>query len=465
MTPGARVATCVELLARLETPPLPAADRLLDRWGRQNRYAGAGDRRDIAAMLYGVLRHRGQIDWWRAKAATETRGGEGENQAGTETVARARLLVWLMRGKGLDGPTLTAMLHNGGRYGAPPLTAAEEAWLPAVAGSGLDHPDQPAAVRGNLPPWLASAMADLYGDDAGRQLAAYDHAAAVDLRVNLLCADRERMLESLRGDGAGSDDAQPTPFSPMGIRLAGRRPLKGMEFFRNGQLELQDEGAQLAAILCDARPGMRVLDICAGGGGKTLALAACMANKGHISAWDIAPERLARAKPRLQRAGVVIAECQHLSDAESDSNSADAAATGMETETQTAPYDRVLADVPCSGSGVWRRNPERRWQIDADMLSRLQGEQAALLHRAGHHVAPGGRLIYAACSWLREEGEVPIAHFLANHPDFTVLPVATVWEQVLKTPCPVAQGDGFLRLTPADHGTDGFFIAILSRRN
>jgi 16S rRNA (cytosine967-C5)-methyltransferase len=253
---------------------------------------------------------------------------------------------------------------------------------------------------------------------------------------------------ALAGEGIA---AEPTPFSPWGLRVADRRPVSATAAFKEGLVEVQDEGSQLIALLTDAQPGMRVADYCAGAAGKTLALAATMGNRGHIVACDVSAARLEGAARRLRRAGVDNAE-RHL-----------LTAGDKWRKRRGRSFDRVLVDAPCTGTGTWRRNPDARLRTNARDLAELTAKQTNILDDASDLVRPGGRLVYATCSLLPEEDEMQIERFLGRHPDFVMRPVPALWAEL----CPgvAAPGEGpHLALSPAANGTDGFFAAVLERR-
>jgi len=236
------------------------------------------------------------------------------------------------------------------------------------------------------------------------------------------------------------------------LRLAGRVPLSGLAAFKEGLVEVQDEGSQIAALLADARPGMRVVDFCAGAGGKTLALAASMANRGKLVACDVSVRRLERAARRLRRAGVSNAERRAL--------------TGERdkwVKHHAGGFDRVFVDVPCLGTGTWRRNPDAKWRTTPQDLAELVLRQQQILASAARLVRPSGRLVYATCSLLREEDEAQAEAFLATTPEFSVVPVARVWQETIGGTSP--GGERYLRLTPTQHVTDGFFVAIFERQS
>jgi 16S rRNA (cytosine967-C5)-methyltransferase len=407
-----------------------AADAATSAYFRSRRYIGSKDRAAIAERLYALLRARARLGWWLARAGLETAGAR-------ERVIASLALVEGWRIKDF-GPCFDA-----GPYRPAALSAGERRLVEALAGQTLDHDDQPGWVRGEYPEWLTGALDGL----SEPELRALNAPAPLDLRVNPLAASREQALAELTAAGVR---AAPTKLSPHGLRVVGRPPLGQLPVFRDGWVEVQDEGSQLVALLADARPGQAVMDLCAGAGGKTLALAAAMANKGRLIACDVSAPRLERAVKRLRRAGVHNVERRALG--------ADANAW---LKRQAGRFDRVLVDAPCSGTGTWRRNPDMKWRIGPDDVAALRGVQDEVLERAARLVKPGGRLIYATCSLLPAENEQAIESFLERHAEFRVLPVPDVWAGVLSGDCPV---DGpYLRLTPARHGTDGFFAAILER--
>jgi 16S rRNA (cytosine967-C5)-methyltransferase len=433
MTPGARAAAAIELLDAIETDWTRPADAQVAGWFRKRRYAGGGDRRAIQAILYKILRHRAQIDWWL-------------EAAGGATNSRNRVIGALMLGQGWGVADLDAAC-DGGQYRPAPLDEEERALAEKMAGKQLDDPAQPGHVRGNIPAWTEGMFAAALSDAMESELAAMTYDAPVDLRVNSLKATRQTVADLLAADGI---ESVPTAFSPLGLRLAKRVNLGASGVIRDGLAEPQDESSQLAALLAGAQPGESIVDFCAGAGGKTLALAAAMENRGHIVACDTLPGRLERARPRLARAGVEIAELQSLEGAD-----------GLWPGAKEGGYDCVLVDAPCSGTGTWRRAPEQRWWFTREKLIEFEALQAQILDTASRLVAPGGRLVYAVCSLLTGEGEGQVDKFLRKWPAYNVYQVRKAWQERLDSDCP--SGDNYLQLRPGRDGTDGFFAAILKR--
>jgi 16S rRNA (cytosine967-C5)-methyltransferase len=436
VTPGARIAAAIDILGAIDSAASPADDTAADYF-RRRRFIGAKDRVQISTHLYTVLRHRAALDWWIARA--------GNGEAAPD--ARGRVVAALALVDGWPAEEV-AKSFDGGQFRPPPLSAAEQRLARGLCGRTLTHPEMPRAVANDLPQWLEPYLARVYGKGLEAEMAALNLPAPLDLRVNLLKADRETARRALAEEGI---IAEPTPWSPLGLRLRQRAPLAATAAFKAGLVEVQDEASQLAALLADARPGMRVVDFCAGAGGKTLALAAAMQNRGKLVACDVSAWRLERAGKRLRRAGVSNVERRALST-ERD----------QWVKRHAASFDRVFVDAPCLGIGSWRRNPDGKWRSTPNDLAELVERQRDILASAARLVKPGGRLIYATCSLLREENEDQAEAFLAAAPDFTVYPAARAWEEAIGGASPA--GERYLRLTPARHGTDGFFVAQFERR-
>jgi len=433
MTPAARLQAAIELLEDIEATARPA-DAVASAWFRARRFIGSHDRPAIAESVYAVLRRRARLRWWLERAGVEPR-------------PRLLVLASLMLGGGKRYDTV-AELCSGGRFGPLPLSPEESRLLQALDSHTLDHPEMPEVVALECPPWAEESLRRSLGARFGAELKALLAPAPLDVRVNPIRAERPAVLARLSEAGL---QAAPSPWSPYGIRLQGRPPLAGTELFKGGAIEIQDEGSQLVALLADARPGQQVVDFCAGAGGKALALAAAMANKGRVVACDVLGRRLERAAERLRRAGVHNVETRALSS-ERD----------PWVKRHKGLFDRVVVDAPCSGTGTWRRNPDSRWRLLGPGLPELVKLQCSILDSAARLVKPGGRLVYATCSLLDDENRDQVDAFLASHPEFRAIPAADVWRQVIPdTPVPF---DGpYLQLTPARHHTDAFFTAVLER--
>jgi len=393
MTPGARVQAAIELLDAIVAAARdqgPAADTLIARYFAARRYAGSKDRRAVRELVYAAIRRAGE------------RPASG----------RAALV-----GLADDDPALAACFTGEGHAPAP-IDAGE-----------------PRAAAGVAPAWLVEGLRGSQLDDS--ELAALSGRAPLDVRVNRLKAGRGEVLATIPG-------AEPLPHAPDGLRLPAGTAVEQLDAFRSGLLEVQDEGSQIVTLAAEARPGMAVVDLCAGAGGKSLALAAAMGNRGELLACDIDRGRLSRLPARAERAGASIVVTRLMNPG----REAEALADWRERA------DVVLVDAPCSGTGTWRRNPEARWRLTPERIERVAETQRRLLAIAAELVRPGGALVHIVCSLLDEEGAGQIETFLAAHPGWTAAP--------LRLPAGQARGQG-VRLTPAHDGTDGFFVARLLR--
>ena len=429
MTPAARIAAALEVLADTEQRRRPAADALKD-WGLAHRFAGSGDRAGIASFVYDALRR---------KASSAYLLGE--------TTPRAEMLGALKQTRGLGVAEIEA-LFTGERHAPEPLTEAERERLTNATLEGA-----PLPVQADIPDWLAPAFEASFGAEAAAAGRALAERAPVDLRVNTLKVTREKAMAAL-----SHLDAGPTPLSPVGLRIPvrpdGRGPaLTAEPAYVKGQVEVQDEGSQLAALLSGAQPGWQALDLCAGAGGKTLALAAMLENQGQVYATDTDGRRLAPLFARLERSGahnVQVRAPKGQRDILSD---------------LAGRCDLVFVDAPCTGSGAWRRNPDAKWRIRPGALEQRIKDQDEALTSAAMHVKPGGRLVYVTCSVLKAENEDRIAAFLETHAGFLPLDAAHM-----------ARGAGLpdlarfastlgpgLRLGPHTAHTDGFYVAALTR--
>jgi 16S rRNA (cytosine967-C5)-methyltransferase len=429
MTPSARIASAIELLSMVEAASRKPADAVANAFFRDRRFIGSGDRRAVSERVWSVMRARRRLGWWLERA-------------GVEVTPRLLVAASLF----LEGWTLEGVKQSfsGGQFGPTHLSTPEAAALKALEGHTLSHPDMPEAVRLEVPDWLVPHLRARFGDAVGAEMDAMGQPASLDLRVNLLKGTREQAVAALAGEGIV---AVPTELSPWGLRVEGRRPVTTGPTFQSGLVEIQDEGSQLVALMVGAAPGMRVADWCAGAGGKTLALAMTMANKGSIVACDVSEPRLEGAVRRLRRAGVHNVE-RHL-----------IAPGDKWAKRRAESFDRVLVDAPCTGTGTWRRNPDARLRLVERDLAELVPKQAQILSAAARLVRKGGRLVYATCSVLVEENEAQVQAFMAARPEFSVVPLARAWGGAGAPP----GGGDFLSLTPRRHGTDGFFTAVLER--
>ena len=431
MTPAARLSAAIEVLADVDARRRPAADALKD-WGLNHRFAGSGDRAAVAGLVYDTLRRRASAGWVM---------GEG--------TPRATLLGMLRLERGFDVDAIAA-LADGARFAPAPLSADERTRL-----AQADLASAPPPIAGDYPEWLDAQFARVFGDARAQELAALAARAPLDLRVNTHKADRDKAMAALPGV-----HCEPTRWSPVGLRIrlaaAAKSPAIHAEpAFLKGMVEVQDEGSQLAALLAGAACGEQVVDLCAGAGGKTLALAAAMENHGQVYATDSDKRRLAPIHARLERAGLRNVQVRTpRGDADVLSNLAGRA-------------DLVLIDAPCTGIGVWRRNPDAKWRMRPGALAVRQKEQEAALDRAVPLVKPGGRIAYVTCSVLAEENDDQVRQFLARHPGFAVLPPAQVCdalgERAYLFRRAVLMSEAGLLMTPLRTDTDGFFVSVLRK--
>jgi len=424
MTPGARVAAAIEILEKVERSNSPADD-VVSSYIRGRRYIGSKDRRAITGRVYDVLRKQARLDWHS-----------------NSPVPRSRVIADLA----FAGEDIGKMFTGDG-YSPAVLNDEETALLDTLTDKSFADADYPNAIKAELPEWIADILSVQWGARFLEEADAFNQPASLDLRVNTLKGDCARALQVLQKDKI---EAEPTALSPIGLRLKGRVNLQASTAFKGGFIEIQDEGSQLIALLVDTKADMKTIDFCAGGGGKTLALGAQMKDGGPLIACDLDEERLKRMKGRLRRGGVSNVTRHPITGADDP---------WFAENAQTA--ERVLADVPCSGSGAWRRAPAQKWRLTPERLEELVGAQRDIMNQAAELVIPGGRLIYATCSVFPSENEDQIAWFLENHPEFKVLPVPEVWQNAIGTDSPT--DTAFLSLTPARHGTDGFFAAVLEK--
>jgi 16S rRNA (cytosine967-C5)-methyltransferase len=431
MTPAARLSAAIEVIADIEARRRPASDALKD-WGLARRFAGSGDRAAIAGLVFDALRRRA--------SSAHIMG---------EQSPRALVLGMLRLERGLGCEAIGA-LANGARFAPAPLSGEEQSRLVAA-----DLQDAPAWVTGDYPQWLDAHLARTFGEDRAAEAAALSARAPLDLRVNTLKDNREAVIIAL-----SHLNPVPTRWSPFGLRIAlgaeaKSPPIHAEPTFIKGRVEVQDEGSQLAAVLVAAKPGEQVIDLCAGAGGKTLALAAMMNNRGQIYATDLDKRRLAPIHSRLERAGVHNVQVRTPKGGESLLADLDNRA------------DLVLIDAPCTGIGAWRRNPDAKWRMRPGALELRMREQADLLDRAATLVKPGGRIAYVTCSLLTEENDDQVRAFVARQPQFSPIPpsqvVSALGERAFVFQRAVRLSPEGLLMTPRQTDTDGFYVSLLGK--
>lgn len=423
MTPAARLSAAAEVLDRIAASRAPA-EGVLQAWGRANRYAGSGDRRAIADRVFRVLRARGRLA-----------------EAGGAEDGRTLVLFSLALLDRLGSAEIETLFSRAG-YGPAALSDAERVRLAATVTADLGVT--------SLPGFVEADFRQRFGADWEREVKALLGARApVDLRVN--GGTQDAVADELRAAGLA---AETTPWSAWGLRLSAGSDVQATAAWREGRVEVQDEGSQIAAWLAGARPGELVVDYCAGGGGKTLALVQA---RGRVIACDVEARRLEAVRPRLERAGAE-AELRLLGP------------EGEGVDDLQGRADMVFVDAPCSGSGTWRRRPEAAWRLTEAEVERFHALQVAVLGRAARLVRPGGRLVYVTCSVLGHENEDSAAAFAGTHGEFRPVPVVEaaarasgLTEAGRARLAELADGAHQVQLTPARTGTDGFFVALWGR--
>lgn len=424
---GGRLAAAIEVLEDIDRRHRPAADALKD-WGVSHRFAGAGDRAAIGNIVYDGLRRRRSAGWLVGDDTPRAIG------------FGALLLEWQETAQSLNDAL------EGDKFAPPPLSAIELQTIDARK-SG----DAPDAVRADCADWCAPLLQRVFGEEWVDEAAGLAKRPPLDLRVNPLKASPAKVLDELGGTGAVS-----TRLAAHGIRIApidggGRHPnVQAEPAFHKGWFEVQDEGSQIAAELVRAKPGMQVLDYCAGAGGKTLALSVAMENHGQIFAHDSEKARLAPIFERINRSG---------------SRNVQVATKPAELVDLQGRMDCVLVDAPCTGSGTWRRRPDAKWRLTRRQLDVRKTEQAEILRAASAYVKPGGHLIYVTCSVFDEENRDQIDAFLAREAAFVPVDHCALWEADFPAQTARIDRERGISLSPARSGTDGFFIARLRRNS
>jgi 16S rRNA (cytosine967-C5)-methyltransferase len=423
MRPSSLAGHALELIEILQRDQRPA-DHIIDAFFRQRRYLGSHDRRELAESVYGILRHLRLLQAFVAKVKPDA-------------VSHP---AWLFAAYKLH--IEKASPETVQTYSLP-LLPTEISGL-----TTLDFTDfgfQNLGLRFSFPDWLVAALQRQMGENKTiKLLEALNQPPPLTIRVNTLKATREACLVELRQRGY---ECTPTKLSSDGIHLAKRTNLFALDLFREGWLELQDEGSQIISLLLDPKPSWRVTDACAGGGGKTLHLAALMKNRGEIFAFDVVPQRLENLRQRARRCGIHNIRVQLLQPGEVPAN-------------LLGQMDAILIDAPCTGTGVFRRNPDAKWKISPEMVREMAAKQKQIINQYAQLLKPGGRLVYATCSLLAEENEEVVQSFLAQHAEFRPAVAAAILQR--HQLAHLAEGSA-IHLLPHRHGTDGFFAAILEK--
>lgn len=428
MKPASRIKATLEILENAQNARVPL-DKCVGDYMRTRRYIGSKDRSEVAERIYAMARTSARLSWW----VTHTK---------TENTPRNRIIIWLALGENFDEARFKD-LFDGSKYAPETLTDSEISLIKKVVKQPLEHKDMPESVMVECPQEHEETLREVFGEDFGHEMRAMLKPATLDLRVNTFTADKEKVIGSLAKDGVKVEE---TAFCPWALRCIDKAYLSRTKAFSKGWVEIQDEGSQLIAWLCSAREGMQILDYCAGGGGKTLALAAAMQKKGRIVAADMDGRRLEKGRRRYKKAGIAdIVEIRPLSE---DRHR-------KWFKRQKGTFDVVLTDVPCSGTGTWRRNPDMRWRTYGPPIEELLEIQTEILDKVSKAVKPGGKLVYATCSLMRKENEDQVEKFLKSNADFELIPLDET----------LGLGSPYMRLSPYQHKTDGFFAAVLQRKS
>ena len=428
MRPAAQLQATIELLDKIEETRYPA-DRTMAQYFKQRRYIGSKDKAAISEQLYTILRNRLSFEYLLERA-----------DLGTHSRMLAAVLMKV------EGESDVGRFFDGDRYSPKPLRQEQ---VEAFEKLDVSLDDAPVNVRLNVPEWICESLQSALGDRFEEEMQATNQRASTDIRVNTLKSNLGQVSQILKTVGY---KFEASGLSPWGIRFDGRVALFGLDAFRQGWFEVQDEGSQLLALVSGVKAGDKVVDFCAGAGGKTLAMAAMMQNKGTVYACDVHSKRLENLTKRAKRAGVHNVR-SHVLSSEND----------KWVKKHKEQADVVLIDAPCSGTGTWRRSPDSRWNLTPENLENLTQLQQSILQSAKRLVKPGGRLVYATCSLLREENEQQVAAFLADNEEFEALELALP-ESLTENQDKIQFNGNQLRTFPALSETDGFFVALFQRK-
>ncbi len=448
---SSRIRAVIHILQTIDNSAIPA-DRVVSHWNAHNRYAGAKDKNFIARVVYDILRNRMACVWWCEKY-------------NTPVTPYTLVLVYIYFCH--TDSVQDAFFDSQNPFSPPPLNKAQHRLYKKLhAHVGLYRDDMPDFVYCNVQQWMYPLFETVYGDDTKAVLLSLNQQAPVDIRVNTLKATVQQVTAALHTQGIKTC---PIYGLPHGLRVQNRHNLSALPAFKQGWFEMQDASSQRASKLVDARRGDKIVDFCAGAGGKALAIAQDLDNTGRIICCDVSENRLKRAKIRLKRAGVHNAECRPLTS-ETDKW------IKRRSHRFDGGFDKVVVDAPCTGTGTWRRNPDQKWRITKQDIQQLTALQRRILQSASRLVVGGGRLIYMTCSLLQQENEQQVQTFLQHNRQFEWVDIRNIWQDVF-TDMPVPQnGKNYgksLRFRPqtAPYNTaqpsydgDGFFIAIMVRK-
>ena len=427
---GGRIQAAAEVLEDILERKTPATMALRD-WGKAHRFAGSKDRSAIGNYVHDALRCKSSIAF----------------RMDSETPRALALGAAVFYGGQTVGGLQDAF--EGDKHAPEGLSNEEQSNLEGT----INIENAPAWIQADVPEWLWPAFENNFSEEAITEGQALTSRPPLDLRVNTIKSDVQTAYEGLKDHGV-----KPCEISPVGLRIKalkgdGRLPnIQIEEGYQTGAVEIQDEGSQIVSLLVDVKPGDRVLDYCAGGGGKSLALAADMNNQGSVYGFDIDKRRLAPLYQRAQRAGATIVDVRQPPS------------EGL--KDLVGKMDRVFVDAPCTGVGTWRRKPDAKWRLNEEALVRRNNEQRSVLHSAKGFVKPGGLMFYVTCSMLAEENEAQVYAFLEDNANFTLLSAGEVWEEKfgVDAPKPWSADGCTLTLTPASTNTDGFFFAVMERQ-
>lgn len=438
MKPAARIQSTIELLEHLhaiwQADRRAPVDAMMATYFKTRRFIGSKDRGAISDLLYFTLRNGGTLEWHIEQAGL------------VANPRRVVLAALLFHGEKPLTAAKIAELFDGTQYCPALLTEPERKILDRTEGQPFTNEKMPPAARHNYPDWMEGRLKDAFGDQLPEALDALNQQAPIDLRANTLkCRDTGDLILALDADGYFG---LPTPHSPIGVRLKKRLPAFNTQAFRDGKYEMQDEGSQIVAQLCAAKPGQKVIDFCAGAGGKTLAIAATMKNKGRILALDVSEKRLKEMPKRLARAGVHNVTTHAMRD-EKDPF----------LKRHVGSADWVVVDAPCSGSGTWRRNPDLKWRFQLDDLQEIKALQQSILQSASRLCKPGGKLLYITCSIFPDENIHQVKQFVGNNSQFRVEHPGKLWNKHVHADADLGP---VLALSPHKDGTDGFFAVVLT---
>lgn len=437
MQPAARLQAAIEILDLVEQgigATGAPADNIVKAYCRTRRYIGSKDRRAIIDLVYAVIRKRG-LHMWRLEVVGLPKSGRS----------------FLISHASFSDASLLELFGGDSTHAPAKLTNDEKR---RVASMPATLEGAPLSARTEVPECVQAGLQERFGDQFEAGVSALNETAPLDIRLNPLKRDK-KLINNLNNI---DQDIVKSRYSPIGFRSSSKTNLSQTDMFRNGQIEVQDEAAQVACYLVNAEPGTTVVDLCAGAGGKSILVSALMENRGQLFAFDVADKRLANAKPRLQRAG-----CRNIQTRVIPETGSDRAAvlSGFKGKA-----DRVIIDAPCSGSGTWRRNPDQRWRLSNSVVRQYADIQLSLLQEGATLVRAGGRLVYMTCSLLPDENEVVVDRFLTTAPSqWKLIDYRDVWRQTLgNEPAETASSNPLcMQLVPHKHQTDGFFVAIFEK--